>query len=382
MRTEIEVREEMLNLSTELETIISNGESEKRELAENETNRMTEIREQIATLENELKEIEEENRKIANNNKVKETKKMEKQVRLFDLVKEVVNGNVSDEHRAYVNGNSINYRAAIQATATGMGEENVPEEKSPLEVAIRNNTVLDKLGVTWFGNAVGNISIPKYHGSQTYWADSENADAADGASAFTEVVLSPKRLTSYITISRQFLAQSASDAEGILVADLARAIAEKIDMTVFGAGSGSTAEPAGLFSGNYVETGTSLASMTFDDVLGVEEKVEEKNGTEFVFVTSPSVKYTLRGVQTASGLKMVMDAGEIDGRQTVVSNSVLKNGLLALDARDLACASWDNDMVITIDPYTLAGKNQIKITVNYLFDAKLKGDRISGAIYS
>lgn len=382
MRTEIEVREEMLNLSTELETIISNGESEKRELAENETNRMTEIREQIATLENELKEIEEENRKIANNNKVKETKKMEKQVRLFDLVKEVVNGNVSDEHRAYVNGNSINYRAAIQATATGMGEENVPEEKSPLEVAIRNNTVLDKLGVTWFGNAVGNISIPKYHGSQTYWADSENADAADGASAFTEVVLSPKRLTSYITISRQFLAQSASDAEGILVADLARAIAEKIDMTVFGAGSGSTAEPAGLFSGNYVETGTSLASMTFDDVLGVEEKVEEKNGTEFVFVTSPSVKYTLRGVQTASGLKMVMDAGEIDGRQTIVSNSVLKNGLLALDARDLACASWDNDMVITIDPYTLAGKNQIKITVNYLFDAKLKGDRISGAIYS
>ena len=382
MRTEIEVREEMLNLSTELETIISNGESEKRELAENETNRMTEIREQIATLENELKEIEEENRKIANNNKVKETKKMEKQVRLFDLVKEVVNGNVSDEHRAYVNGNSINYRAAIQATATGMGEENVPEDKSPLEVAIRNNTVLDKLGVTWFGNAVGNISIPKYHGSQTYWADSENADAADGASAFTEVVLSPKRLTSYITISRQFLAQSASDAEGILVADLARAIAEKIDMTVFGAGSGSTAEPAGLFSGNYVETGTSLASVVFDDVLGVEEKVEEKNGTEFVFVTSPSVKYTLRGVQTASGLKMVMDAGEIDGRQTIVSNSVLKNGLLALDPRDLACASWDNDMVITIDPYTLAGKNQIKITVNYLFDAKLKGDRISGAIYS
>ena len=382
MRTEIEVREEMLNLSTELETIISNGESEKRELAENETNRMTEIREQIATLENELKEIEEENRKIANNNKVKETKKMEKQVRLFDLVKEVVNGNVSDEHRAYVNGSSINYRAAIQATATGMGEENVPEEKSPLEVAIRNNTVLDKLGVTWFGNAVGNISIPKYHGSQTYWADSENADAADGASAFTEVVLSPKRLTSYITISRQFLAQSPESAESILIADLARAIAEKIDMTVFGAGSGSTAQPAGLFSGDYVETGTSLASMTFDDVLGVEEKVEEKNGTDFVFVTSPSVKYTLRGVQTASGLKMVMDAGEIDGRQTIVSNSVLKNGLLALTPSDLACASWDNDMVITIDPYSLAGRNQIKITCNYLFDAKLKGDRISGAIYS
>ena len=381
--TELEIRENILNLQTQLEAVIANGESEQRELNEEETNQMVALRNSIDEAKAELAKIEEENRKIANNNTNKLNKTMEKKnVRLFDLVKEVVNGNVSDEHRAYVNGNSINYRAAIQATATGMGEESVPEDKSPLELAIRNETVLDKLGVTWFGNAVGNISIPKYHGSQTYWADSENADAADGASAFTEVVLSPKRLTSYITISRQFLAQSPESAESILIADLARAIAEKIDMTVFGAGSGSTAQPAGLFSGDYVETGTSLASMTFDDVLGVEEKVEEKNGTDFVFVTSPSVKYTLRGVQTASGLKMVMDAGEIDGRQTIVSNSVLKNGLLALTPSDLACASWDNDMVITIDPYSLAGRNQIKITCNYLFDAKLKGDRISGAIYS
>jgi hypothetical protein len=36
-------------------------------------------------------------------------------------------------------------------------------------------------------------------------------------------------------------------------------------------------------------------------------------------------------------------------------------------------------MVITVDPYTLAGKNQIKVTVNYLCDAALKGDRISAA---
>lgn len=381
--TELEIRENILNLQTQLEAVIANGESEQRELNEEETNQMVALRNSIDEAKAELAKIEEENRKIANNNTNKSNKTMEKKnVRLFDLVKEVVNGNVSDEHRAYVNGNSINYRAAIQATATGMGEESVPEDKSPLELAIRNETVLDKLGVTWFGNAVGNISIPKYHGSQTFWADSENADAQDGASGFTEVVLSPRRLTSFITISRQWLAQNPQDAESILVADLARAIAEKIDMTVFGEGSGSTAQPAGLFSGDYVQTGTSLASLTFDDVLALENAVEEKNGREFTFVTSPSVKYTLRGVQTASGLKMVMDEGEIDGRRTIVSNSVLKNGLLCFDPRDLACASWDNDMVITVDPYTLAGKNQIKITVNYLFDAALKGDRISAEIYS
>jgi len=377
---ELELRERLINLKEELENVIANGEAEKRELTEEETNKMAELRSQIDEAENELKAMEEENRKIAEtqlNNRNKENKKME--LRLFDLVKEIAEGNVSEEHRSFVKGNAIDFRAAIQATATGMGEENVPTDKAPLELAIRNNTVLDKLGVTWFSNAVGDIEIPKYHGSNVYWADSENADAADGASGFTTVTLSPKRLTAYITISRQFLAQSPEDAEGILVNDLARAIAEKIDMTVFGVGSGSTAQPAGLF--NEAASGT-LASMTFDDVLALENKVEEHNGNDFVFVTSPNVKYQLRGTQMASGLEMVFDKGEIDGRRTIVSNSVAKGGLLCFDPRDLAAASWDKDgMVIIVDPYSLAGKNQIKVTVNYLFDAKLKGDRIATQIF-
>lgn len=378
--TELELREKLVNLKDELETIINTGESEKRELAEDETNRMAEIRTEIENVEAEISRLEEENRKIAktNNNKTnKETRKME--IRLFDLVKAIADGNVTDEQRAYVKGNSIDFRAAIQATTDTMGKENVPTDKAPLEVAIRNASVLDKLGVRWFGNAVGNIDIPKYTGSNVYWAGSENAEAADGAGSFEKVTLSPKRLTAYIDISRQFLAQSPEDAEAILVNDLARAIAEKIDLTVFGAESGSTAQPQGLF---YSAASGTLASMTFDDVLAMENEVEEHNGTDFVFVTSPNVKYQLRGVQTASGLKMIFDANEIDGRKTVVSNSVAKGGLLVFDPRDLACASWEKDgMVITVDPYTRAGYNEIRVTVNYLFDSVLAGDRIATKIF-
>jgi HK97 family phage major capsid protein len=387
--TELELREQILNLQEELEATIKGGETEQRELNEEENTRLAELRSQIEEKQAELAQVEEENKKLAerhlnnNNNTENNNKKMEKkEIRLFDLVKEIANGNVSEEHRSYVNGNNISFRAAIQATAEGAGQENVPTDKAPLELAIRNASVLDKLGVTWFGNAVGDIRIPKYAGSQVFWADSENADAVDGASGFTEVTLSPKRLTSYITISSQFLAQSPEDAEAILIADLARSIAEKIDKTVFGSEAGDDTKPAGLFNGDYVKTGaTDLTAVTFDDVLGLEAEVEGKNGTDFVFVTDPKVKYALRGTQMASGLQMVWDRGEIDGRKSVVSNSVAPKGLLCFDPRDLAAASWDNEMVITVDPYTLAGKNQIKIVVNYLFDAKLKGDRISAEIF-
>lgn len=377
--TELELREKLINLKDELANIIANGEAENRELSEEENSKMVLLRNQIEETQAKISALEEENRNLIKNNNVNNNKTKMKEIRLFDLVKAVAEGNVSEEQRAYIKGNSIDFRAAIQATAEGQGKENVPTDKAPLELAIRNNTVLDKLGVTWFSNAVGDIEIPKYHGSNVFWADSENADAQDGASGFTSVTLSPKRLTAFITISRQFLAQSPEDAEGILINDLARAIAEKIDMTVFGSGSGSTAQPAGLFA---EAASGSLASIAFDDVLALENEVEEHNGNDFVFVTSPNIKYALRGTQTASGLKMVWEDGEIDGQKTVVSNSVEKGGLLCFDPRDLAAASWDKDgMVIIVDPYTLAGKNQIKVTVNYLFDAKLKGDRIATKIF-
>lgn len=380
--TELEIRERILNLQTELENVIANGETEQRELTEEETSKMVSLRNDIDEAKAELAKIEEENRKIAEtkNNKKQITNKM-KEVRLFDLIKGVVEGNITDEQRAYVNGNQINFRADIQATVDEHGIENVPEEKKRLDVAIRNASVLNKIGATWFGNAVGNIRLPKYSGSQVFWADSENADAADGAGTFEEVTLSPKRLTAYITISRQFLAQSPEDAESILINDLAAAIAEKFDMTVFGDEAGTDAQPAGLFANGaaYLQPASALDDIAFDNVLALEEAVEEKNGTEFIFVTDPKLKYALRGTQMASGLQFVWQNGEIDGRKAVVSNSVVEGGIACLDPRDLAVAVWDNEMVITVDPYTLAGKNQIKVTVNYLCDAALKGDRISAA---
>lgn len=381
----LELKEQLLRAQDELETIIANGEKEQRELVEDETNRMSELRKEIEGLNSQISEEERKNEEIIKNKTERKNMKNSNPT-LFSLIKGVVENNLTDEQRAYVNGNQINFRAVedgIAATVQGYGKENIPEDKMRLEVAIRNASVLNKIGATWFGNAVGNIRIPKYDGSNVYWADSENAEAQDGKQKFTEVSLSPKRLTAYITISRQFLAQSPEDAEAILISDLAAAVAEKLDKTVFGTAAGTNAQPAGLFTDGapHLVTGKTIDSITFNDVLELEEAVEEKNATDFIFVADPKVKYALRGTQMASGLQFVWDNGEIDGRKAVVSNSVAQGGLLCFDPKALAVATWDNGMFITVDPYTLAGKNQIKVTVNYLVDATLKGDSISGAIF-
>lgn len=378
MKNILELQEQRINLVDELKTIVN--ASETRMLEEAETTKAAELRAKIDEVDAEIKSIEDENRQLNENKENKEVKTMEKRFNLVSAINNIANGNIPDEQRAMMkNGNTLEVRADIVAGVDANGGYNVPEEKKSLDVAIRNASVLNKIGATWFSNAVGDISIPKYSGSNVAWKGEISA-ATDGAGTFSETVLKPKRLTAYVDISRTFLAQDSNDAESILIADLAEAIAEKLDKTIFGNGTGSTDEPAGLFAASGVVTGTSLSAVNYDNVLELEEAVEEKNSTEFMFIAHPKVKYALKGTQMASGLDMVYSRNEIDGYKAVVSNSVQSKGVICMNPRDLAVATWSG-VEIQVDTVTRAIYNEVRLVVNFLVDAKLRGDRIALEIF-
>lgn len=307
--------------------------------------------------------------------------------RLVDLINAVANNQVTDEMRSYIEGNKITMRAgdpgAIVAGEATYGQENVPEEKMRLDVAIRNASILNRMGATWIGNAVGDISMPKYAGSTVGWKGEITA-ADDGKGGFSEVILTPHRLTAYVDVSKQFLLQDSNDAENILINDLASAISEKFDKTVFSDDTGST-QPAGIFSDVYsaqtLATGETLSAITYDNVLALEEAVEEKNGTNFMFIVSPKVKYALKGTQMASGLpQMVLNGKELDGYNYISSNSVEAGGIVCMDPRDLAVATW-NGVEITVDTVSRAIYGEVRLVVNYYCDAKLRGDRVATEIF-
>lgn len=375
----LEIQEQLINLRQQLADVIAVGEAEKRELSEDETSKLASIKAEIAEAEERLNAIDEENKIIANKEN-KSNNKMEKEIRLVDIIRDIANGTpVNEDYRSMVNGNKITLRADIVAGVDANGGYNVPEDKAPLDVAIRNASVLNKMGAAWMSNLVGDVSIPHYSGTQCGWAGEISA-ATDGAGTFSEVVLSPKRLTAYLDISKTFLAQDSNDAENILINDLAAAVAEKLDKTIFGDTTGST-QPSGLFADSGVTTGTSLSAATYQDVLDLELKVEEKNGQNFIFITSPNVKYAFRGQDRASGYgQMVFEGNELDGRTAIVSNSVKKGGLIAMDPRDLAVGTWSG-VEITVDTVSRAIYNEVRIVVNYLVDAKLRGDRIALAYF-
>lgn len=385
----LELQEQSLELRNQLLEIINTGKAEKRELTESETNSIAELRSQIDEINSQIEAIEKENRELNKNNniEVKENRNMS----LFKMINAVVEGRnfTEDEAKAIAEARAdfaksgispkgqIAYRA-IAATAEGAGQENVAEDKWNLEVAVRNNLIATQMGADFVGGLVGDVSIPQYGGSTVKWKG-EVATADDGAGEFSEVNLTPKRLTATLDVSKQFLLQDSNDAEAMLIRDLSAAVAEKLDATIFGAGAGDANTPAGIFNG--VAGTKAIAEMTYDDVLTLEETVELANGSNYMFVVNPKVKFALKGTQMANGLQMVFAGGEIDGYKTISSNSVVDKGIVCLDPRELVIGQWSG-YDITVDPYTKAADGCVRLVINAYFDAKLRGNKVAKAIFN
>lgn len=389
MKNILELQEQSLELRNQLAEIIANGQKEERELTETENNSILELRKAIDEINEQIEAIDKENRTIEKENNTTEKKEI-RTMSLVKLINTVIEGRnfTEDEAKAIAEARAdfaksglspkgqIVYRS-IAATVDGAGKENVAEDKWNLEVAVRNNLIATKMGADFVGGLVGDVSIPQYGGSTVKWKG-ETATAEDGQGAFTEVTLAPKRLTATLDVSKQFLLQDSNDAEAILIRDLAAAVAEKLDKTIFGAETIENA-PAGLFVGVAAEK--AIADVTYDDVLALEEAVELANGTNYMFVVNPKVKFALKGTQMANGLQMVFDGKEIDGYKTISSNSVVTNGIICMDPRELVIGQW-GAYDITVDPYTKAGDGQVRLVINAYFDAKLRGNKVAKAIFN
>ena len=389
MKNILELQEQSLELRNKLAELIANGQKEERELNEDETSAMAEIRSQIDEINAQIEAIEAENRTIEkeNNTEKKEIRTMS----LLKMINAVVEGRNFTEDEAKVMAEAradfaksgiapkgqIVYRS-IAATIDGAGKENVAEDKWNLEVAVRNNLVATKMGADYVGGLVSDVSVPQYNGSNVLWKG-ETATAEDGQGTFTEVTLTPKRLTATIDISRQFLLQDSNDAEALLIRDLAAAVAEKLDKTIFGAETLDNA-PAGLFAGVGAEK--ALTEMTYDDVLALEEAVELANGSNYMFVVNPKVKFALKGTQMANGLQMVFSGNEIDGYKTISSNSVADKGIICMDPKELIIGQWGSAYDIVVDPYTKAADGQVRLVINAYYDAKLRGNKVAKAIFN
>jgi HK97 family phage major capsid protein/HK97 family phage prohead protease len=333
-KEEMTDKERIKELEAELEQLRTSNEPEpEKEEA---------VKEEIEKLEDKI----EEERKL---------KPKEERMGNFSLLKainDIANGRTLDERALDVDAQGraemrksgqncsgqivvpVEQRAGyIQATVATAGQEIVAEDKLNILEGLRAKSVLNAAGATYMTNLIGNVSIPKYTGSQVGWEGEVNP-AKDGKGEFSDVKLSPKRLTAYIDISKQFLNQDSVSAEEMLKRDIVNAITEKLEATILGTVAGDTEKPGGLF----VNAGA--ATISHAGVVAMEQTLEEQNVSgDFKFIVSPAIKAKLKTTALDAGSgKFLMEGNEVNG-YPVLSTSAC-SGIIFGNFADLVIAQW------------------------------------------
>ena len=257
---------------------------------------------------------------------------------------------------------------AVAATVATDGKEIVATDKLNILGPLMDKSILAEAGATFLTGLVGNISIPTYTGSTCGWKGELEA-ADNGKGTFGSVELSPKRLTAYIDISKQFLAQDSVGAEEMLRADIVNSLVVKLESTIFGDAAGDNTKPAGIFNS------AEVVAPSYQGVCEAEAAVTDYSG-EKRFVMGPSAKSAFKQATISgakSDLRLLLEDGEVDGYPVSDSSNVVAGGYAFGDFSELVVAQWGG-IDIVVDPYTLATKNAIRLVINAYFDAKVRRD--------
>lgn len=335
-------------------------------------------------IETETEKTEEE--KETRNNETKNHTKMNKEFRLIKAINDIANNRSVDETaQAVVKAGAeemrkagVSYGGQIQLptselrsaiTVTAEGEDVVATEIYDILEPLRAKNVLVAAGAKFITGLVGDVQVPSMSAGNVTW-EGETASAKDGGQTFTAVKLSPKRLTAYVDISKQFLVQDSKSAEALIRQDIINAINSKLEATILGSAVGTTTQPAGIFNGKSKAT---IAS--FKDVCDLEAKIEDANVIgECKYVMSNKAKAALRNMaKSAKSTELVMEGGAIDGTAVLNTSNVEEQNVVYGDFSNLAIGQWGS-IDLLVDPYTKAADGQVRLVVNAFFDAKVLRD--------
>ena len=371
----VAIKQEINELVERSKSIVELCKTEVREMTEDEEKEFNSLKEQIDNKKTELKELEDKlseyERMCPKEEEVKECEKEEKNQRnksmKKSLVKELRNAIDNNIKTITVNAET----RAMQVTGGGGVHDSVVEtEIEGILEPLYANSVLSQLGVRWYtGIPKGDVQIPIMSAGQVGWA-TEIATAQATGNTFTTKKLHPKRLTAYVDISKQLIAQDTIGVEAAIRRDIVNALNDKLQATILGTEDKSDEKPAGIFYGVTYDNITDFKSLC-----DFEAKLDDANiNGEKKYLLGNGAKAKLRSIiKGTNNTGMVMENNTVDGTPAFNTSNVAggvagKNKLVYGDFNYLAIGSC-GDLDITIDQYTQAVNGCIRLVINAFFDA-------------
>ena len=375
MRSSLHIKEEKESFKQKMIQIYTRCKEEIRDITDQESKEIEEYRSKIDSLNKELNQF--------NNKQNKNI--MEKKFSLISAIRNVSNNKALDNlSQAVVEAGSnemrkagLNYVGQIQLPSNEMrgltvadeGEDVVATDLMDVVTPLKAKNVLLQAGARFVPGLVGDLQYPVMSSANVSW-EGETAKAKDANITFSNVKLSPKRLSVVVPISKQFIVQDSVGAEAAIREEIFNAINSKLEATVLGAEQGSTTQPAGLF---YTASGTAVPTVSdFAKLTDFEAGLEDANVVgDMMYLVSPKAKAALRNmVKGAKSTALVFENGEVDGTPALCTSNLKDKFVAYGDFSNLVLAQWGN-LDITVDNVTLAAEGQIRLVVNAYFDAKV-----------
>ena len=377
MRNSVEVKDEKRQLKEACFSMLDMCKSEIRDFTEEEQRMFDGYKEKIEALNAELRDIENElNKPIKNMEKT--------EFRLLKAIRDIANNREMDEAAKGVCERGVDEMRKAGVSYTGQIQLPM-EERADVTIAndnaivgtdivgiispLRAKNVLIGAGARFLTGLVGDVQLPVMGAGNVAW-EGETATAPDAGYTFAAVKLSPKRLTAYVDVSKQFLNQDSVSAEMLIREDLVNAINSKLEQTILGAEQGTTTQPAGIFYNG----GTALTALTnYKSIAKLESKVDAANTFgEKKYIIGLGAKATLRttGKGATGGDSMILANGEIDGTPVFATSNTGDLNVAYGDWSMVAIGQW-GAIDLVVDPYTVAKDSKVRIVVNAYFDAKV-----------
>lgn len=184
------------------------------------------------------------------------------------------------------------------STTGDQGGMTIGTDVPEIGAALRAGLVLEGLGASVFGGLKSNCDFPSMPTAiSCAWA-SENAAAADAGEAFSQLALTPLRVTAYLNVSSQLLKQQGA-IEPYLRRELMSALGAACQQVAI-AGTGADGQPVGIINTvgiGSVAGGTNGLAPTNAHLCSLEHLVTgtaKADRGKCAWITSPYVRRKLR----------------------------------------------------------------------------------------
>lgn len=275
----------------------------------------------------------------------------------------------------------------LLADTSSYGAELVPVYKQGFIELLYAKLTVVQLGATRLTGLSGDVDIPRMATGATSSWKTEVDGADESTPTFESMQLRPKRLTTFVDVSKQLLFQGSPDVEMLVKNDLALSVAIALETAAIN-GSGSAPVPTGILNTSGIGSvagGDNGLAPTYEHIMKLEEEVAVDNADmgALAYLTNPKVRRKLKITgRQSSGVEgnfiWVPNSDQLNGYAAGVSTlvpSTLSKGtstgvcsaIIFGNWRELVIAQWAG-LDIMVNPYTKAKTAQVEVIVHAWHD--------------